>query len=96
MADSRDPIVPPVLYLPVLEHPEAGSVAAVHPLEDGRLGLLAYTALDRLADACGEDQPWMLVFTSELGRVKELQPFDVVAFDIAVPPAMRAGSRLRA
>jgi hypothetical protein len=94
MADSSRVIVPPVLYLPVISHPEVGSIAAVRQLEDGRLGLLAYTALDRLGDSCGSEQPWMMVWTADLGRIKEQQPFDVVAFDIAVPPALRSGERL--
>jgi hypothetical protein len=83
-----------MLYLPVLEHPEHGTVAAVRELADGRLGLLAYTALDRLAEKCGAKQPWMLMATSDLERLIEMQPFDVVAFDIDIPPALRAGDRL--
>jgi hypothetical protein len=94
MPESSDVIVPPMLYLPVLDDPETGSVAAIRELSDGRLGLLAYTALDRLADACGARQPWMLISTSELGRLKDLQHFDVIAFDIDVPPALRSGDRL--
>lgn len=93
-ADRSDVIVPPVLYVPVIEHPVAGSVAAVRVLADGRRGLLAYTALDRLAAQCGTQQPWMMVFTAELDRILEAQPFDVVAFDIEVPPALRSGERL--
>ena len=83
-----------MLYLPVLEHPEKGTVAAIRELADGRLGLLAYTALDRLAAQCGAQQPWMVMPTSDLGRLREMQTFDVVAFDIEVPSALRAGERL--
>lgn len=95
MLDTPEVIVPPMLYLPVLEHPEHGTVAAVRELSDGRLGLLAYTALDRLAAACGTGQPWMLISTSSLEQLLEIQRFDVVAFDIDTPPALRAGDRLR-
>jgi len=94
MADASEVIVPPVLYLPVLERQGARNVVAVHPLADGRNGLLAYTALDRLAAQCGSEQPWLLVWTSDLGRIKDEQPFDVIAFDIEVPPSLRAGERL--
>ena len=87
-------IVPPVLYLPVLERQGARNVVAVHPMTDGRNGLLAYTALDRLAEQCGAEQPWLLVWTSELGRIKDEQPFDVVAFDLEVPDHLRDGERL--
>ena len=83
-----------MLYLPVLDHAELGTVAAVRQLEDGRLGLLAYTALDRLAAACGSKQPWMLMSTPDLEKLLEIQRFDVVAFDIDIPPALRDGERL--
>lgn len=54
-------------------------------LSDRRKGLVAYTSLDRLADQCGVNQPWVLVPTAELGRIKEEQPFDLVLFDVSVP-----------
>ncbi len=71
MASDTDVVVPPVVYLPVREHPEGGSYPEVRPLTDGRTALLAYTALDRLADACGAGQPWVLFHTAQLGAVKE-------------------------
>jgi hypothetical protein len=95
MTEPADVIVPPMLYLPVLEHPAGGSVAAVRSLQDGRIGLLAYTALDRLAAQCGSGQPWILVATSQVHRIREAQPFDVIAFDVVVPEDLRAGDRLR-
>lgn len=88
-------IVPPALYLPLVPDPDGGGqLVVVQTLADGRRGLLAYTALDRLADACGHEQPWMLVMTSELDRVRQAQPFDVVAFDISVPAQHRREGRL--
>ncbi|MDT0115477.1 hypothetical protein Q9R20_00640 [Microbacterium sp. PRF11] len=91
----RDVIVPPALYLPIVKDPDGrGQLAVVQKLSDGRRGLLAYTALDRLADACGREQPWMLLMTSELDRIRRVQPFDVVAFDLDVPPQSRRGGRL--
>lgn len=93
--EQPEVIVPPALYLPIVDNPSGeGQRAVVKKLADGRLGLLAYTALDRLADKCGPEQPWMLVMTSELGRIKEGQPFDVVAFDIDVPWSQRSEGRL--
>ena len=94
MAGAAPVVVPPVLYLPVLEGPDESQRAVVRELADGRLGLLAYTALDRLADKCGADQPWVLVSLSELGLIKEQQPFDVVAFDIQVPLEQRPNGRI--
>ena len=81
-------IVPPVLYLPVRPHPEVGNYPEVRKLADGRMALLAYTALDRLADACGENQPWVLLHVSDLGAIKADFPFDVVAFDPRLPPEL--------
>jgi hypothetical protein len=94
MTDSTPVIVPPMLYLPVIDHPEGGQYAVVREFEDGRTGLLAYTALDRLADKCGAAQPWILVSTSELGRIKDAQPFDIVAFDLDVPAALRPEGKI--
>jgi hypothetical protein len=88
-------IVPPALYLPLIDNPTGeGQMAVIRPLVDGRMGLLVYTALDRLAAKCGPNQPWMLLMTSELGRIKAEQPFDVVAFDLDVPPRQRVDGRL--
>ena len=93
--EQPEVIVPPVLYLPIIDNPDSeGQMAVVKRLADGRKGLLAYTALDRLADKCGADQPWMLLMTSELGRIKEGQPFDVIAVDIDVPESLRDNGRL--
>ncbi|MDQ1177486.1 hypothetical protein QE416_002222 [Microbacterium sp. SORGH_AS 421] len=91
----KEILVPPALYLPLVDDPDGqGQLAVVQKLADGRRGLLAYTALDRLADACGHEQPWMLLMTSQLDRIRQVQPFDVVAFDIDVPPHSRRGGRL--
>lgn len=95
IAATGGTIVPPVLYLPVIDLPEdQGRQFDVRPLTDGRTGLLAYTALDRLAACCGEAQPWVMLQTPELGRVKQVQAFDIVAFDLPVPASLRTGGRL--
>lgn len=95
MTSVSEPIIPPVLYLPVREHPELGHVAEIRPLADGRTALISFTALDRLVDACGPEQPWRLVHLSELEEIKAQQPFEVVAFDPPVPPSAREGGRLK-
>ena len=77
--------VPPVLYVPV-RHNAAGDVEVVRlPMGDGKLALVAYTALDRLAKGCGEGQEWAMIFTSTLSSVKDETPFDAVAFDVEFP-----------
>lgn len=37
MTDPSRVIVPPMLYLPVVEHPEGGQVAVVRELDDGQI-----------------------------------------------------------
>ncbi|GMA33314.1 SAV_915 family protein [Litorihabitans aurantiacus] len=87
---TERPTPPPVLYLPLARtsSPEETRVE-IRELKDGRLAVLAYTALDRLATLCGENQPWVLVKTAELGDIKARQPFDVVIFDMEVPVQYR-------
>lgn len=83
--------IPPVLYLPV-----ARATGVDEPLEiemrtttDGRLALLAYSAFDRLLDCCGPHQPYALVPTANLDRLKAEQPYDVVYFDMTIPDELR-------
>lgn len=93
MANDQTP-VPPVLYLPVKDHPELEKVAVIRQLADGRSALIAFTALDRLVDACGERQEWVLVHLSELDEIRARTPFDVVAFDPVVPAEAVSDGRL--
>jgi hypothetical protein len=93
--DAFDNVIPPMLYLPVSDHPDGGHTAIVRELSDGRSGLLAYTALDRLVRRCGPNQPWMLLATADLGSVKQSTPFDVITFDLDIPSALLADGRLR-
>lgn len=80
--------VPPVLCVPV-RHNAAGDVEIVRmPMGSGKLALLAYTALDRLAKGCGEGQEWVMIFTSTLSSVKDETPFDAVAFDVEFPDGL--------
>lgn len=81
---------PPVVYLPVTLA-EDGSVADVRMLRlaDQRVALIAYTALDRLASCCGEDQPWALVETRRLGDLHATKPFDVKLLDVDLPQELR-------
>lgn len=58
-------------------------------LEDGRVALMAYSALDRLEHCCGPHQPWVLYRTEELGTLKVLFPYDVVLFDQPLPEEVR-------
>jgi hypothetical protein len=81
-----------VVYLPC--RPAAGEEPArveMYRLEDGRVALLAYTALDRLARACGPEQAWVLYRTADLGRLDQESPYDIVVLDRALPAGLRKG-----
>ncbi|WP_344032680.1 SAV_915 family protein [Leucobacter iarius] len=83
-----------MLYLPVRETSEGGRIVEIRQTRDGRRALLAFTALDRLAVACGAQQAWALVATASLDAIQDEQPFDLVAFDPDIPSALVERGRL--
>lgn len=56
MTEQTKMVVPPMLYLPVQDDAELEKTVALRRLVDGRIGLIAFTALDRLVSACGNNQ----------------------------------------
>lgn len=90
--DSR--IVPPMLYLPVQELPNGTRLAEIRETLQGKRALLAFTALDRLFDGCGGQQPWVLVPTADLDAIQDAQPFDLIAFDPEIPQDLRGAGKL--
>lgn len=87
----RPVVVPPVLYLPVAVDDD-GQVQDVRMLKlgDGRVALVAYTALDRFIACWGADQPWALVNTAELPDIHAQKPFDLKLLDVLVPEPVRS------
>lgn len=85
--ENDPPMVPPVLYVPRDgEVAETGAVSLDYrTTRDGRTALLAYTALDRLVDCCGDRQPWVLIETSTLDDIAEQQPYDLILLDMEIP-----------
>ncbi|WP_238529283.1 SAV_915 family protein [Dietzia alimentaria] len=88
---------PPVVYVPCGQ-PSAGAPGpdGQVPLElhmrrtrDGRLALLAYSALDRFHDLAGRETNWALVTHEGLDEIYARQPFDLLLMDIAVPEDAR-------
>jgi hypothetical protein len=83
--------LPPVLYLPcaagVVDPAEARP--ELRRTRDGRLALLAYTALDRLRACCGADQPWVLVRTQALDAIDAADHYDLLLLDVVVPEQHR-------
>ena len=88
--DPERPFVPPALYLPSTGVPNArGTEIELRRLRDGRRALLAYTAVARLVNCMGPNQPWALFLTENLDELAEAQPFDVVV-DQQLPREMWA------
>ena len=86
--------LPPVIYLPVAQvSTPDGPTVEMRQLDDGRLALLAYTALDRLARCQGPAQPWILLPMENLNDINERQPYDVIYFDVPLDEQLRRGAR---
>lgn len=81
--------VPPVVYLPVSGVEDRTHEVELRPTKDGRVALLAYTALDRLAACCGPHQPWLLYPTDRLPELEQSQPYDVIYLDLSLPEELR-------
>jgi hypothetical protein len=82
---------PPVVYVPcssVVMDDEVLSVD-LRPTRDGRLALLVYSALDRLVDRCGEGQPWVVMPTANLEKVRVETGFELILLDVAIPDEFR-------
>ncbi len=88
------PDFPPALYLPCAaqESDPAELKIEMRRTRDGRWALLAYTALDRLLDGCGREQPWCLMPTANLGAVQRVDHFDLLLLDVVIPPEERHGA----
>jgi hypothetical protein len=89
---------PPVVYLPCVAHVAEPAQAEVEmrTTRDGRVALLAYSALDRLHNCCGESQAWLVMPTPVLASLHERRPFDLLLLDVMIPVDRRtAGVRER-
>lgn len=83
-------VVPPVVYVPVESVPEGEEADVIfRRTRDGEVALVLYTALDRLVDCCGPHQPWILMPTEKLAAVAEVQPYDLIFFDLEMPEEER-------
>lgn len=83
---ARRPLVPPVLYVPVADYQPGRADLTVdfRQLPDGRVALVAYTALDRLVAGCGPEQPWVLLPTPKLDEIGRYMPYDVILLDVRI------------
>ncbi len=92
MSQSPESIhFPPVVYVP------CSSVAVgddslnvdLRPTRDGRLALLVYSALDRLVACCGDKQPWVVMPTANLEKIREETNFELILLDVEIPDQFR-------
>ena len=87
------PGFPPMVYIPCgrYQTQDGGSTLAVElrHTEDGKLALLAYSAIDRLVRCCGEQQPRALVNTEELTAIFQRQPYEAILLDTELPAPLR-------
>ncbi|MPZ00573.1 MAG: hypothetical protein GEU97_21875 [Actinophytocola sp.] len=88
---SIPPNFPPIVYLPCVERVEDPQQAQVEmrTTRDGRVALLAYSALDRLHECCGEAQPWIVMPTAALDGLQHAQPFQLLLMDVVIPEEHR-------
>ncbi|MCE7011840.1 hypothetical protein LWC34_54865 [Kibdelosporangium philippinense] len=83
---------PPILYLPTAGEPNGGNLTIeLRKTKDGRMALLAYSALDRLVNCCGAAQPWVVVPVANLDKIQQAQPFELVLLDVHIPDEHRHG-----
>ncbi len=82
---------PPVVYLPCTETVDDPKDARVDMREtrDGRTALLAYSALDRLHQCCGDNQAWILMPTANLSQLQAARPFQLLMLDVEIPVEKR-------
>ncbi|WP_026360321.1 SAV_915 family protein [Amycolatopsis nigrescens] len=88
-----NPELPPVIYVPTTPHRNGNTESSIELRRtgDGRLALLAYSALDRLVACCGEHQAWVLVTSGNLPKLYAAQPYDVILLDAQLPEDLRYG-----
>lgn len=92
VAGDDDAVVPPVVYLPADRVPyDDTATLELRRLCDGQTALLAYTSLDRLIEACGEFQPWVLLPAAMIEEQRQCIGYDVIVVDAVLPDGIRRG-----
>ncbi|WP_215548293.1 SAV_915 family protein [Amycolatopsis sp. CA-230715] len=84
---------PTVFFLPSVpgRGDDGRPALALKPLDDGRLALPLYTALDRLVAGCGDRQPWVAVLESKVEQVFRDSGADVAIVDAELSDDARWG-----
>ena len=94
LSSSGDRALPPVVYLPVatVTGAEQELQVELRRTRDGGRALLAYTALDRLVDCCGPQQPWVVVPTARLDDIGRVVTYEMILLDMPIPQELRHGA----
>jgi hypothetical protein len=83
-------VFPPVVYVPCAPaQTEEDLTIDLRVTRDGRLALLVYSAMDRLIAYCGSAQPWTVMLTKDLEKVRLATGFELVILDLDVPERLR-------
>lgn len=82
---------PPIVYVPCSPlRPGQNQLSVdLRRTRDGRLALLVYSALDRLVSCCGDRQPWTVIPTVDLERVRLETGYSLIFLDLEIPEDLR-------
>jgi hypothetical protein len=91
MSQTMGTTFPPVVYVPSSPVALGDEVISIdlRPTRDGRLALLVYSALDRLVDCCGDEQPWVVMPTANLEKIRMETNFELILLDVVIPDEFR-------
>lgn len=91
--NTHPDVVPPYLYVPVWLDDEGTAQISIANGSKKEKILLAYTALDRLLDALGDEQSWAAVPTTQLSTIKEETGYTHLVVDYFVSNIVRKMSK---
>ena len=87
--NTHPDVAPPYLYIPVwLDEEGLFQISIAHRAEKEKT-FLAYTALDRLFDALGDNQPYAAIPTAQLSTIKEETGYTHLVVDHFVSDIVR-------
>ena len=87
--NTHPDVAPPYLYIPVwLDEEGLVQISIADGAQKEKI-LLAYTALDRLFDALGDEQPWAAIPTAQLSTIKEETGYTHLVVDHFVSDIIR-------
>lgn len=99
-APKPDPVhvgpmdLPPYVYVPCSPFNAGDTDLSVdlRSTKAGQIVLLVYSALDRLVDNCGPEQPWTVLPATELEQIRVATGFELILLDVCIPEHLRRGA----